>query len=166
MLEWAGELLTGAHFIWSAGMTRAGAMAGRRHSSQYHGFGSMNPVGLICEGWKGPWIEDLWLEHWKQRWAAGADTGDRIYIPVLWINCYFKCDKPRKQEMLQYLTTLKPEYSYMSVYMMVSQNTLNQCTLLLDACACCNTSRACCCSHVEVACFSRTHQACACTRHH
>jgi hypothetical protein len=86
------------------------------------------PWNSRVEGWNGPWIEDLWLEHWKERWAAGADTGDRIYIPVLWINCYFKCDKPRKQEMLQYLTTLKPEYSYMSVYMMVSQVISEQCT--------------------------------------
>lgn len=41
-----------------------------------------------------------------------------VAAQVQWIDCYFKCEKPRKVQMLQYLTTLKPEYTYFSVYMM------------------------------------------------
>jgi hypothetical protein len=128
MLDWAGELLTNStfHLVSRHQMSSGNGWAATQQLCQ--SIGGMNHVDFFREGWKGPWIEDLWLEHWKQRWAAGEDTGDRIYIPVLWINCYFKCDKPRKQEMLRYLTTLKPEYSYMSVYMMVSQTTLDYCS--------------------------------------
>ena len=132
----------------------------RRRAAQqpYQRTGDTN-CGCPCKGWNGPWIEDLWLEHWKQRWAAGADTGDRIYIPLLWINCYFKCDKPRKQEMLRYLTTLKPEYSYMSVYMMVSSHwtsALLDCRLpLLQHMVCFSL----------VACRSGRFAQCSCTPH-